>query len=416
MAETQSFDLVIVGGGVVGCTLALLAAQSEFSVAVVDAKPGDNKSEDPRNYAIVRGSWRLLSGIGLDTAVSANATVLHGLEAEDGGQHFLGIPRTLFSDSDLDSDIADEPLGRMVRARALEDAASAAARTDKRIHWFAPDRFRARQTDTGGITISLQSGETLRAPLLAGCDGMNSPVRDACAIQTVGWEYDQAVITLDVGLSQHHNGIARQVFTSEGPFAILPLQGDRANLAWYMPRRAAESLVRMPRSDIEAELNHRHADWAGHMTVASDPLTYPLRLRLAETLVAERTALLGDAVRRISPIAGQGLNSGLKDAAALIEVMEDARGVGLDWGRAEFLSRYEQWRRPDTVGVTLAMDAMARGFRMNGLVTKPLKSLALMAANGIDPVRRMLARQASSDQSYLPRRMRPHAAAALHSD
>ena len=407
MVQPDSFDLVVIGGGVVGSVMALLAAREGFTTALVDAAQPGNSVADPRNYAIVRGSWRLLKSLGLTEGLGENTTDLHGLEAEDGGRHVLGTPSTLFADSDLDADPEGEPLGHMVRAHALETLARDAAAAVPGLTRLAPRAFSSATVSGEHIHVRLEDGETLATPLLAGADGMNSPVRAAAGIRTIGWEYDQAVITMDVGLSRSHHGIARQRFLAEGPFALLPLSGDRANLAWYMPRKAAEALVRRSRREVEAELNARHGDWAGTMTALSDPLTYPLRFRVAETMTGARTALLGDAVRRLSPIAGQGLNSGLKDAAALIEIMEEARGVGLDWGRAEFLDKYQRWRRADSIGVALAMDAMTRGFRLRGPLAMPLRSAALGLANAIDPLRKALARQASSDLDYLPRRMRP---------
>ena len=406
MSRSDAYDLVIIGGGVAGSVMALLAAREGFETALIDAAPPGLKHTDPRNYAIVRGSWRLLKSLGLTDSLGKDTTELHGLEAEDGGRHLFGTPSTLFADSDLEPDPTGEPLGHMVRAAAIEALARKAVRKQAGLTLLAPKAFRASRIEGERVHVTLESGETLESPLLVGADGLNSPVREAAGIRTIGWEYDQAVITMDVELSRAHHGIARQRFLADGPFALLPLSGYRANLAWYMPRKAAEALARLPRRQVEAELNSRHSGWAGPMKALSDPLTYPLQFRVAETMISERTALLGDAVRRLSPIAGQGLNSGLKDAAALIEVMEEARSVGLDWGRAEFLEKYQRWRRADSVGVALAMDAMTRGFRLRGPLAMPLRSAALSVANSIDHLRRLLAKQASSDLDYLPRRMR----------
>ena len=257
----------------------------------------------------------------------------------------------------------------------------------------------------GVASVELHTGETLHTRLIAGCDGVNSPVRTAAKIQVEGREYGKSVFAANVSLSRPHHGIARQLFTPEGPFATLPLQGDRANLAWYLKAGAAEALAALSGAEINAELNSRFADFAGEMHLDGPAIAYPLILKIAESMVQERIALVGDAARRINPLAGQGLNLGFKDVAALVEIMEDGRHAGLDIGAMTVLEKYQVWRRFDANATALALDGVDRVFSNDSAVLKPLRGLALLAANRPPPIRKLMARQASADQKTLPKRM-----------
>ena len=231
-------------------------------------------------------------------------------------------------------------------------------------------------------------------------------MRAALGIPTEGRPYGKSVFAADVKLERPHEGLARQLFTPEGPFATLPLPGNRANLAWYMKTGAAEVMAKQPVEAIEAELNARFSGFAGPMTLDGPPLAYPLHLQLATSLVGPRAALLGDAAHRINPLAGQGLNLGFKDVGALVDVMTESRSVGLDPGSDTSLQRYQQWRRFDAASTAMFMDAVDRAFSNDNAILKPLRGLALTAASRIGPIRRAMARQASADQSDLPSMMR----------
>ena len=401
-----SCDIAIIGAGPAGGSLALLAAKAGFDTILVDARdPKSDVTRDGRNFAIVRGSWRLLETAGIADALIDAAQPLNGLEAVDGGTHFFGAPSVVFSNDDL----GDGTLGYMVEARRILPVLAEAFAAQKGLRVIAPARFSGLKNSSGKITVELETGQTIEASLLAGCDGVNSPVRDAAGIAVEGRAYGKSVFAANVNLETPHGGIARQLFTPEGPFATLPLTGDRANLAWYMKSGAAEALAKKDTASIEAELNHRFAEFAGQMTLASDPFAYPLHLKIAERMIAERLALVGDAARRINPLAGQGLNLGFKDVGALIEIMCDARFEGLDIGSPPVLKRYEQWRRFDANTTALAMDRIDRAFSNDNPVLKPLRGLGLTVANTFTPLRKALAQRASADQSALPKLLRGEA-------
>jgi 2-octaprenyl-6-methoxyphenol hydroxylase len=408
MAETEfrtpeTTHLAVIGAGPAGTALAILAARAGFPVTLVDARPPtDGEGKDTRTFAIVRGSWRLLTATGIGPDLAGVTTPLNGLEAEDGGTHWFGAPQAAFHTRDLEPGADGEALGQMVPAAALQAALDKQAGATQGLTWLKGARFSGMTPGPSGADITLADGQTFRAGLVAACDGINSAVRTTLGIRTEGRAYGKSVFAADVKLARPHGGIARQLFTPEGPFATLPLPGNRANLAWYMKAGAAETLAKLPKDEIEAELNARFAGFAGRMELDGPPLSYPLVMQIAVAMTGPRTALLGDAARRINPLAGQGLNLGFKDVGALIDVMTEAREAGLDPGSDTVLARYAEWRRFDASLTAMAMDLIDRAFSNDNAILKPLRGLALMAANRITPLRRAMARQASADQDHLP--------------
>lgn len=399
-------DIAIVGAGPVGAALAVLCAKAGFETVLIDAREmGGPPRADTRTFAIVRGSWRLLGAAGVHAALEGSLQPLNGLEAVDGGRHWFGAPSVLFGTDDLPEDVCGEPLGQMVPAGRLQAALDEAIGNAANLETVRPARFAALEQAPGHVVIRLEDGRAIRAAVVAACDGVNSSVRAAAGIQTEGRVYGKSVFAADVKLARPHDGIARQLFTPEGPFATLPLPGDRANLAWYMKTGAAEVMADLPKTQIEAELNARFEGFAGQMTLDGPPIAYPLHLKIAETMIAERTVLVGDAARRINPLAGQGLNLGFKDVGALVEVLSEARALGLDIGAGVTLERYEDWRRFDALSTAMFIDGVDRAFSNDSTVLKPLRGLALTAASKIGPLRRAMARQASADSPRLPKLM-----------
>jgi 2-octaprenyl-6-methoxyphenol hydroxylase len=398
--------LVIAGAGPVGTALAILSARAGVATVLIDARPETAQpAADNRSFAIVRGSWRLLGRAGVHPDLAALTEPLNALEAVDGGTHWFGLPQAAFSRADL-CDPEGEPLGALVPARALQAALDRQAAMTQGLVWLRGARFSGFEAGPSGILVTLEDARTIRAALVAACDGFHSAVRERAGIRTEGRGYGKSVFAADVKLTRPHGGIARQLFTPEGPFATLPLPDNRANLAWYMKTGAAETLAGRPKEEIEAELNFRFAAFAGPMRLDGPALAYPLVLQIATDMVGPRIALLGDAARRINPLAGQGLNLGFKDAAALIDVIREAQDTGLDPGSETVLARYREWRRFDAAATALFMDAVDRAFSNDNLLLKPGRALAMAAVSRIGPLRRMLARQASADQDHLPSLMR----------
>ncbi|MEM1086565.1 MAG: FAD-dependent oxidoreductase [Pseudomonadota bacterium] len=398
-------DVVIVGAGPMGSTLALGLANLGLDTVLIDARDREaEKRPDGRNFAVVTGSWRLLQSLGVAEALLQTSEPLLGLEAVDGGTHVFGAPSVLFKDDDIGE--RDEPLGYMVMAEPLQAVLDEAVLNQPQIEVLAPVLFAGLETEPGYNRILLEDGRTIETRLLIGCDGVRSPVRTALGIQTEGRDYQKSVFTANVKLSQPHFGIARQLFTPEGPFATLPLQGDRANLAWYMKRGAAEALLALGKEAAVAELNARFSEFAGDMSIDGDAGSYPLILQLARSLIGHRAALVGDAVRRVNPLAGQGLNQGMRDVAASLDVIEDAMRVGLDFGSEGVLQRYSQARHFEGHSSALALDGIDRLFSNDLMLTKPARTLGLLAADGVPPLRRLFARLASATEKDVPRLMR----------
>lgn len=407
MTHTKT-EIAIVGGGPTGAGLALALAQSDFKVTLIEARdPAAPPRPDTRNFAIVTGSWRLLQAIGIAPALAGKTEPLHGLEAVDGGTHWFGAPSVLFGDEDVEDRGEDETLGQMVQASDLQAAIDEAIAGETRITTIAPAFFEGAEARPGGIDIILDGDRKISAQLLVGADGLNSPVREAAGISTEGRDYGKSVFAANVALSRPHDGIARQLFTPEGPFATLPLPGDRANLAWYMKRGAAEALAKLPPEEVEAELNHRFADFSGEMKIDGPMGSYPLILKIAVRLIGERIALVGDAARRMNPLAGQGLNQGFRDVAALHEAIVSGDRSGLDFGSEQVLRDYETSRRFGASTAALGMDAIDRLFSNDLAWTKPVRGLGLLAASAVSPLRHRLADFASAASSDLPPLMRP---------
>jgi 2-octaprenyl-6-methoxyphenol hydroxylase len=394
------YDVAIVGAGPTGATLALGLAAAGLDVAVIDARDlSTPQRPDGRNFAVVTGSWRLLRSVGVSEALEDTAQALNGLEAIDGGTHVFGRPSVLFMKEDIESLDPDEPLGHMVMAEPLQRALDTALADAAQITHLTPVRFAGFEETPGAVMIRLENQKPLQARLLVGADGMNSPVRNAAGISTEGRDYQKSVFTANVKLASPHKGIARQLFTPEGPFATLPLTGDRANLAWYMQRGAAEALAALPVDEAEAELNARFSEFAGDMKIEGKAGSYPLILQLATEITGPRVALIGDAARRVNPLAGQGLNQGFRDVAALIEIAQDTLRTGGEIGGPQMLAAYSQSRRFDGAGTALALDAIDRLFSNDSMLTKPIRSLGLLAASRISPLRRFLARKASATET-----------------
>lgn len=400
LMSKPDFDIAIVGAGPTGASLALGLAQRGLTVAVIDARdPAATPRPDGRNFAIVTGSWRLLRSLGLTDALEDTSQALNGLEAVDGGTHYFGQPSVLFTNDDLDSPDPDEPLGQMVMAEPLQAALDAQIATNQGITSFAPARFENLTERPGAIELQLEDGRTVTAGLLIGADGMRSPVRQALGIATEGRDYQKSVFTANVKLSAPHQGIARQLFTPEGPFATLPLTGDRANLAWYLKRGAAEALAALPKADAEAELNARFAEFTGPMEIEGQAGSYPLILQLATEIIGPRAALIGDAARRVNPLAGQGLNQGFRDVAALLDIVEETVRLGGEIGSPQMLEAYSEARRFDGATTALALDAIDRLFSNDSSLTKPIRTLGLLAASKFPPLRKFLAQKASATET-----------------
>ncbi|MEM9636703.1 MAG: FAD-dependent monooxygenase, partial [Pseudomonadota bacterium] len=276
----------------------------------------------------------------------------------------------------------------------------------KSIRQVSGDEVTAQQVDQTGVTARLASGNTLRARLLIGCDGRGSGTATRAGITRTGWGYDQTALVCALTHERPHHGVAHQFFMPPGPLAILPLTGNRSSIVWSETTENARAINALPDADYLDVLRPRFGDFLGEIALAGARFTYPLSLSLANALIAPRVALVGDAAHGVHPIAGQGLNAGLRDVAALADVIADAARRGEDIGAAPVLGRYQQWRRFDNATLALATDGFNRLFSNDNPVLRGLRDLGMGLVGRLPRVRRGFIREAAGLTGDLPRLMK----------
>lgn len=391
-------DVIIIGGGLVGMTLALALDAHGLAVDVVDsARLADTLQPgfDGRASAIASSSARMFEAIGLWDDLSADGCAINEIRVTDGLS-----PLSLHFDS---ANGEGGPLGYMFENRRLRtvllEKGSAAAGV--RIH--APARYTDVRREQGIATVRLDDGTELRAPLVVAADGRRSPLRDAAGIRIARWQYDAAAIVTMIEHQHSHGSIAFELFYPTGPFAILPMQpGTRSAIVWTVERDAAAAYLGLPERALAAEIGKRMGDFLGDVRLIAPASTYPLGFHHAERYVADRFALIGDAAHGIHPIAGQGLNLGLRDVAAMAQVLVEAARLGLDLGDAQVLARYERWRRLDNDMVAGVTDLLTRLFGLPGRPAAAIRRLGLAAVDRIGPLKRRFMAEARGETGDLP--------------
>ena len=400
---TDDAELVVAGAGLNGLLLAVACAGAGLSVAVVD--PQDpaamlDQGFDGRTSAIAYGSQRVLAGIGLWPAVAAEAEpILEIRVADDNSPFFLH-----YDHRDLGTGGEPAPpLGYIVENRVLRRALLARARALPTLRLLAGRRIDAVEADAGGAVARLDDGEELRCRLVAAADGQDSPLRRGAQIRAVAWRYKQTSIVTTVAHARPHAGIAVEHFLPAGPFAILPMRANRSSIVWTEQADLAPAILALPEAEFAAELKARFGNFLGPLEPVGPRWSYPLSLLLAERYVARRLALVGEAAHVIHPIAGQGLNIGIRDIAALAELIVDRRRLGRDIGDDELLARYQRWRRTDALVLAAVTDGLNRLFSNTLAPLQLARDLGLAAVNRLPPAKRLLMRHAMGLFGELPR-------------
>ena len=360
-------DCLIAGGGYVGLSVAVAtkASAPHLDVTLVDAAPEDAVSRDERASAIAAAASRMLDQLGLWKGLLKDAQPINEMIVTDSRTSDPVRPVFLtFGDASpeaLNNPEGGEPFAHMVPNKALVTALRKKAKAlgIKLIHGDTVSGF---TTDDPATIVSLGSGKTIRTRLLIAADGVRSGLRDLAGIKTVHWGYDQMGIVTTVAHERPHHGRAEEHFLPGGPFATLPLTGNRSSLVWTEPTENADRLMAADDFTFELELEQRFGHKLGDIELAGPRKAFPLGLTLARDFVRPRFALVGDAAHGIHPIAGQGLNLGFKDAAALAQVIVETDRLGLDIGSLTALERYEKWRRFDTVQMGVVTDVLNRLF------------------------------------------------------
>ena len=404
MATQRS--IVICGGAFAGLALALALRQglgAEIPVVIADPALGVRPSRDPRATAIVAACRRLFETLGVWNQVSDSQAILD-MVVTDSRLDDATRPVFLTFAGDVEP---GEPFAHMVENRRLIDALVERAEADGiDLRATAVSTYDSR---SDGVTVTLADGGVIEASLLVAADGARSRLRERAGIATHGWDYDQSGIVVTVGHERDHHGRAEEHFLPAGPFAILPLSGKRSSLVWTESRTEAARITALGEAEFHDELEKRFGLHLGEIKALDKPRAFPLGYFVARSFIAERLALVGDAAHVIHPIAGQGLNMGLKDVAALAEVVVDAARLGIDPGQADVLDRYQRWRRFDTMAMGVATNSLNFLFSNQSTLLRTVRDIGLGLVDRAPPLKNLFIRQAAGLSGEVPRLLKGEA-------
>lgn len=398
----QNSDLLIIGGGLNGTLTALAAAQAGITSTLIEPKPAKarkNAGFDGRSYALALASTKLLKVLGLWDTLHDTAQPMNEIKVTDGrageGPSLLGMH---FDHAEME----EGPMGYMVEDRHLRRALIDAVSKSKLIK-TVEDRVIAQSCDARQSLVTLASGKTLNGTLIIGCDGRTSQTAERARITRTGWPYEQTALVCAIGHEKPHGGIAHQFFMPAGPLAILPLTENRSSIVWSETTQNAAAIHALDDTAYLDVLRPRFGDFLGDIHLAGDRYTYPLALSIADRFTDTRLALVGDAAHGVHPIAGQGLNAGIRDIAALAEVLTDARRRGEDIGAPDVLDRYNRWRRFDVATLAMATDGFNKLFSNDNPVLRGVRDMGMGIVNALPGLRRSFMREAAGLTGDLPR-------------
>jgi 2-octaprenyl-6-methoxyphenol hydroxylase len=410
LAEDQPagrVDVLIAGGGFAGLALAIALRQGlgdSFKVTVADPALGKAQAGDARASAIAAAARRLFETIGVWDKVADGAQPILDMVVTDSRLPDAMRPTYLTFGGEV---APGEPFAHMIENPALVAALVEQAKADGvGLRAGAVASFEAR---ADFIDVHFADGDAFAAKLLVAADGARSSIREAAGIRRVGWDYDQAGIVTTVAHERDHHGRAEEHFLPAGPFAILPLKGKRSSIVWTEDKREAARIVALPDQEFHAELEKRFGLKLGDIEVAGPRRAYPIGLSVARTFVGERLALIGDAAHVIHPIAGQGLNLGLRDVAALAEAIADAARLGLDPGGPDVLERYQRWRRFDTAAMGVATDGLNRLFSNRSDALRIVRDVGLGLVDRVPALKGLFIREAAGLTGDVPKLLRGEA-------
>lgn len=418
MTDELSFDAAIAGGGLAGALCALALARHGLRVALIDSQPPHRLRDaefDGRTTALAYASMRVFKRLGAWDATAADAQPIFDILVTDG-RRASALSEGVVSPFHLHFDSAelgeDEPLGAIVENRMLRVALLDAVARDDRISFLAPASVVSAKDAGAFARVTLADGRILRARIVIAADGKASPLRRAAGVGAREWSYPQAGIVVTVEHERDHQGVAQEFFLASGPFAILPMTRGkngawRSSLVWTERADGAPAFLALANDAFDAEINARFGDYLGRTRALAPRWSYPLSFHFSRRFIAPRLALIGDAARAIHPIAGQGFNLGVKDVAALADVVFEASSLGLDVGAAGVLENYERRRRFDSAALAFGTDALNHLFSNDNAPLRALRSAGMAAAGAAAPMRRFFMRQAGADLGALPELMRP---------
>ena len=392
-------DVIIFGGGLVGLALASALDSSGLSAIVLDPAdpaPRAHASFDGRTSAVSSSSMRMLDTIGVTPHLAEKGCPIRTIAVADGLE-----PGGLHFDAE-----DDEPLGWMHENRHLRAALQARAEAGRNIWLLWKSRVASVDRGDQGVTVALEDGRKLHAPLLVAADGRNSATREAAGIRVARWRYDHHAIVSVLGHELPHEHVAYEIFYPTGPFALLPMNdgqsGHRSAIVWSVPHEDAAGWLSLNDDDFAAEAQAAMGSFLGKVVMLAPRSSFPLGFHHAAQITAKRLALVGDAGHAIHPIAGQGLNLGFRDVAALAEVLVEGARLGLDLGDAQLLDRYQRWRSLDALSVAFATDSLTRVYAVPGRRASAVRRFGMGLVERITPLKNRLMNEARGTSGELP--------------
>jgi 2-octaprenyl-6-methoxyphenol hydroxylase len=392
-------DVIIFGGGLVGLALASALDSNGVSTILVDPAdpaPRSEASFDGRTSAVSSSSMRMLEAIGVSQHLAEPGCPIWRIAVADGLK-----PGGLHFDPD-----DDEPLGFMHENRHLRTALQRRAETGKNIWLLWKSKVTNVERGNHGVIVSLEDGRKLNAPLLIAADGRNSKTREAAGINVARWNYDHQAIVSVLRHELPHDHVAYEIFYPTGPFALLPMNDDagghRSAIVWSVPQQDTAGWLSLTDDDFAAEAQAAMGGFLGKIGMLAPRSSFPLGFHHAAQMIAQRLALVGDAAHAIHPIAGQGLNLGFRDAAALAQVLVEGARLGLDLGDAQLLGRYQRWRSLDALSVAFATDSLTRIYGIPGTTASAVRRFGMGLVGRLSPLRNKLMNEARGTSGELP--------------
>jgi 2-octaprenyl-6-methoxyphenol hydroxylase len=396
------YDVIILGGGLVGLTLGIALARHRISAAVIDPADPDkmlSQGFDGRASAVASAPWRMLEAIGVGARLAGKGCPIATIRVQDGLS-----PEALLFEPPAD----DGALGIMFENRDLRLALDETARAAEGLTLMRPARPVDVRRDLDGVTVKLADGRELAGGLLIGAEGRQSPTREAAGITVARWSYEHVAMIASIAHDKPHGNIAYEIFYPAGPFAILPLIDDaegrhRSALVWTVDKGHAPAMLGLPDRAYQAEAEKRMGGMLGAVRMISPRSSYPLGFHHAARITDTRLALVGDAAHGIHPIAGQGVNLGYRDVAALVEVLVEGMRLGLDPGDAQLLARYQRWRSLDSFLVAATTDGLTRLFGVPGKPARAIRRFGLGAVQRLGPLKARFMAEARGETGKLPK-------------